>query len=87
MDRATMIQERLTAALAPERLEIEDQSWMHAGHAGARRGGHFAVKITSAVFVGERLLARHRLVYEALGDAMKTEIHALTLECKAPGER
>lgn len=86
--RMALIRARLTQALAPESLEIEDQSWMHAGHAGgaAHGGGHFAVNITSAAFAGKRLVARHRLVYDALGDAMKTEIHALAMVCRAPGE-
>ena len=86
MDRVTMIRERLTAALAPERLEIEDESYRHAGHAGAKQGGHFAVSVSSAAFAGKRMLARHRMVYDALGDVMKTEIHALSLDCRVPGE-
>ena len=76
--RIQMIRERLEAALAPEMLEIEDESHLHAGHEGARSGGgHFQVTIVSPAFEGQSLIARHRMIYEALGDAMHKEIHAL----------
>jgi len=87
VDRVALIQERLSAALAPLELSIEDDSWRHAGHAGARDGGHFSVRIVSPAFVGKRLVERHRLIYAALGEAMRTEIHALQIDAKAPGER
>lgn len=83
-DRVALIRERLVAAFAPSELVIEDDSWRHAGHAGARDGGHFSVRITSAAFAGKRPLERHRMVYDALGDAMKTEIHALQIDARAP---
>jgi len=85
-ERVTAIRERLTAALQPELLEIHDDSAKHAGHASARGGGHFIVNITSAAFEGKSLIQRHRLVYDALGDMMQSEIHALSIDAKAPGE-
>ena len=85
--RMQMIRERLTAALAPEDLEVEDVSHEHAGHAGARDGrGHFNVLIVSDAFDGQSLLKRHRLVYNALGDAMETDIHALSIRAYTPDE-
>jgi BolA protein len=83
--RIELIQQRLKATLAPTGLEILDESHKHAGHAGAG-GGHFQVMIVSPVFAGKRLLERHRLVYEALGDAMKQEIHALSIRALTPDE-
>jgi BolA family transcriptional regulator, general stress-responsive regulator len=78
---------RQLATLEPQRLEIEDQSHLHAGHAGARSGGgHFAVLIVSHHFSGKSLLERHRMVYRALHGAMQTEIHALSIKAYAPGE-
>ncbi len=87
IDRVALIRERLSAAFTPDLLEIEDDSWRHAGHAGARDGGHFSVRITSAAFAGKRAIERHRMVYAALGDAMKTEIHALQIDAKGPDGR
>ncbi len=81
------IRERL-AALAPEQIELIDESAKHAGHAGARDGGgHFRLHIVAAAFSGLRIMHRHRLVYDALGPLMKREIHALSIEAFAPGER
>lgn len=86
-DRVSLIRERLTAAFAPSLLNVVDESHLHAGHAGAASGGgHFAVTIVSEAFEGQKLLARHRMVYEALGDAMKTDIHALSLKAYTPRE-
>jgi BolA protein len=86
-ERIDMIRERLTAAFAPQQLDIIDESHLHAGHPGARSGGgHFAVTIVSASFEGKNLLARHRMVYDALGDAMQTEIHALSIKAYTPEE-
>ena len=77
----------LEASLAPTELEIEDQSARHAGHAGAADGrGHFAVDIVSSRFSGLATTARHRLVYAAIGDLMLTDIHALSIRARAPGE-
>ncbi len=85
--RIEMIKERLQSTLAPQRIDIIDESHKHAGHAGARTGmGHFNVTIVSDAFEGKNLLERHRMVYEALGDAMKTDIHALSIKAHAPSE-
>jgi BolA protein len=75
------------AALAPIELEIIDESHLHAGHAGARSGrGHYVLRIRAAAFSGKTPLQRHRLVYEALGDMLQTDIHALSIKALAPGE-
>ena len=77
----------LEAAFEPESLEIEDDSAKHAGHEGAKSGlGHFNVSIVSARFNGMKMLARHRAVYSALDDMMKTDIHALAIEAIASDE-
>jgi BolA protein len=82
----TRIRERLRA-LEPDELAIRDDSALHAGHAGARDGGgHFDLTIVSAQFAGKSTLARHRLIYEALGPLMRREIHALAIRAYAPGE-
>lgn len=86
-DRVQQIEERLRAALRPQRLEIKDESAKHAGHAGARDGGgHFDVTIVSAEFAGKSLLQRHRLVYDALGEKMRRDIHALSIHALTPDE-
>jgi len=86
-DRISMIRERLEAALAPTALDIIDESAKHAGHAGAKEGGgHFIVSIVSGNFSGKGLIERHRMVYDALGDAMQSEIHALSIKAKTPDE-
>jgi BolA protein len=87
MERAALIEQRLRAQLAPENLEIVDESGAHAGHAGARGGGHFAVTVVSSRFRGLSTLQRHRLVYDALGELMRSDIHALRLRALAPEER
>jgi BolA family transcriptional regulator, general stress-responsive regulator len=75
------------AALMPIELEIIDKSHLHAGHAGARSGrGHYALRIRAAAFAGKTPIQRHRLVYEALGDMLQTDIHALSIKALAPGE-
>ncbi|NCT66131.1 MAG: BolA family transcriptional regulator [Rhodanobacteraceae bacterium] len=85
--RVEAIRARLSAALAPQELVVEDESHRHAGHAGARDGrGHFRVHIVSAAFRGQRPLARHRAVYAALGELMQTDIHALAIDARAPEE-
>jgi BolA protein len=82
-DRVTLIRSRLQERLAPQCLEVIDESHLHRGHAGAKTGkGHFAVIIEAAAFSGLNRLAQHRLVYEALGDLMETDIHALRLVCR-----
>jgi len=74
-------------SLAPLALEVRDDSHRHAGHEGARDGrGHFAVDITSAAFGCLAPLARHRLVYAAVGTMMETDIHALQVRARTPAE-
>lgn len=86
-DLDAAIRSRL-AALEPEALELRDESAAHAGHAGARDGGgHFRLTIVSPRFRGQNTLARHRLVYAALGPLMQREIHALAIRALAPEER
>jgi BolA family transcriptional regulator, general stress-responsive regulator len=85
--RADRLASRLTHGLAPSELEVVDDSHLHAGHAGAADGrGHFTVTIVSERFVGLPVVRRHRLVYEAVGDMMSTDIHALSIRAFAPGE-
>jgi BolA protein len=87
MGRVERMRACLQRELAPSELDIEDESSRHAGHAGARDGrGHFRVRIVAAAFAGQPLLARHRRVYAALGELMQTDIHALALDARAPGE-
>lgn len=87
MSRVERIRTALEQAFKPERLVIEDESHKHAGHAGATSGrGHFRVEIVAESFAGEALLARHRRVYEALGELMQTDIHALSLRARTPAE-
>ena len=79
-----VIRERL-AALKPVSLDLRDESEQHAGHAGAASGGgHWQLTIVSEAFRGKNAVARHRMVYEALGDLMKRDIHALKIEAFAP---
>lgn len=83
--RVPAIRAALEAALQPTRLEVVDESHKHAGHEGARDGrGHFAVEIVSPAFIGQLPLARHRMVYAALGDLMQTDIHALSIRASVP---
>jgi len=73
--------------MAPEALEVVDESHLHVGHAGARDGrGHFRIRITSSRFDGQPRLARHRMIYQALGDMMSTDIHALSIEADSGNE-
>ena len=86
-DRTDLIEQRLRAALAPERLEIVDDSAAHAGHAGAREGGHFTIRLVSTAFAGNPLIQRHRLVHAAVADLMRREIHALSInKAQTPDE-
>ncbi|MBM4207243.1 MAG: BolA family transcriptional regulator [Gammaproteobacteria bacterium] len=81
------IKQRLTQALNPQTLEIIDHSAAHAGHAGARNGGgHYHVTIVADAFTGKTLVQRHQLIYQALGDMMKQEIHALGINALSPSE-
>lgn len=78
-ERVARITERLRS-LEPSRLEVRDDSAAHAGHAGAREGGHFHVRIVSRKFAGLAPLARHRLVFAAVADLMGRDIHALSID-------
>ena len=79
---------RRLAALQPQTLELIDESALHAGHAGASPGGntHWRLVIVSPAFAGRNTVARHRMVYEALGSLMNDPIHALAIRARAPGE-
>ena len=79
------LRERLQA-LTPLQLDIRNDSAQHAGHAGAREGGHFAVLIVSSRFAGLGTVQRHRLVYDAASDLMHKGIHALSITAKTPEE-
>ncbi len=85
LDPAT-IEARLRAALTPASIAVEDDSHLHAGHAGAREGRHFTVRLTSSLFTGLSRVARHRLVYDALGPLAAQGVHALAIVAKAPDE-
>jgi BolA protein len=85
--RVARIRALLGEALQPQRLDVADDSHKHAGHAGARGGqGHFSVDIVSAAFAGKLPLARHRMVYAALGGMMQSDIHALAIRARTPDE-
>lgn len=82
------IRDKLQAALTPDRLEIEDDSARHAGHAGAAATGetHFNLTIEAGAFVGLSRVARQRLVYRLLADELEGSVHALSLVTRTPGE-
>lgn len=87
MNRAGAIEACLRAAFEVHELAIEDQSHRHRGHAGAADGrGHFRVRLVSSAFAGQPALARHRAVHAALAGLLRTDIHALALDLRAPGE-
>ena len=84
-DRISKIRARLTDALQPVDLEVVDESHLHKGHPGARDGrGHFRIRIISDKFTGLKLIQRHRLIYDAVGDLMETDIHALSITADPP---
>jgi BolA family transcriptional regulator, general stress-responsive regulator len=86
-DRIRMINERIRDHFPVAHLEVIDESHLHAGHAGAADGrGHFKVIVVSDAFSTRSPLQRHRLIYEALGDAMVTDIHALSIHALSPAE-
>ena len=82
---AAQVEEALRA-LRPESLEVQDDSHLHAGHAGAKEGRHFTVRVVSAAFEGLSRVARHRLVYDSLGSLSAQRVHALAIVARAPGE-
>jgi BolA protein len=86
MSTAELIRQRL-AALEPESLTLEDESAQHKGHAGAASGGgHFRLTLVSPKFSNLSTLARHRLVYETMGELMQRDIHALSITALSPEE-
>lgn len=80
------IEQVLRVALAPTEIEVDDDSHLHAGHAGAREGRHFTVRLTTARFSGLSRVARHRLVYDSLGSLAEQGVHALAIVARAPEE-
>ena len=82
-----LIKQKLNELLNPQLLELIDNSADHAGHAGAQKGGgHYSVTIVAELFDGKSMVQRHQLVYQALGDLMKNEIHALGINALTPSE-
>lgn len=87
-NRVETIDTLLREAFEPDHLLVKDQSHLHEGHAGAREGkGHFDVTIVSERFAGLNRLSRHRLVYDALGSFMESDVHALRISAHTPAER
>jgi BolA protein len=87
MTVALEIEQKL-AVLQPSRLQLQDDSALHAGHEGAKGGGgHYSLTIVSPQFSGKNTVARHRLIYAALGTMMQRQIHALAIRAYAPGEQ
>jgi BolA protein len=85
-DRVERIRACLEQALAPKHLEIIDDSAAHVGHPGARAGGHFRVVIVAETFRGQTARQRHQTVYAALGELLKTDVHAVNIRALAPEE-
>jgi BolA protein len=85
--RLEQIRERLIATFSPLDCQLDDESALHAGHAGAASGGgHYRIRLVSADFEGQSRIARHRLVYDCLRDMMHADIHALAIIALAPSE-
>lgn len=85
--RVAVIRERLQAALEPEELVVEDEGHLHVGHEGARDGrGHFRVFVVAECFAGLSSLQRHRKIYQAMGELMTTDIHALAIDAYSSDE-
>ncbi|MDC8774414.1 BolA family protein [Roseateles albus] len=80
------MESRLRAGLQPSTLTLQDDSHQHAGHAGAKEGGHYSLRIVSDRFTGLNRVARHRLVYHCLAELMQQGIHALAIDASAPDE-
>jgi BolA protein len=87
MNRIERIRASLEAALRPTLVQVEDDSAQHVGHAGAAGGGgHYRVRIVADAFSGKPPLARHRMVYDALGELMGSAIHAVSIQAQTPEE-
>ena len=80
------IESALRERLQPQSLAVQDDSHLHAGHAGAREGRHFSVQVVSERFAGLSRVGRHRVVYDALSALIPQGIHALAIDARAPGE-
>ena len=86
-ERAEKIESILKSSFSPTKILVKDQSHLHAGHAGAQDGrGHFAVTIVSEQFAGKPTIARHRMIYDSLGEMMQTDIHALSIKALTADE-
>ena len=86
-ERMAAIRSRIDRALQPEDLVVEDEGHLHVGHEGAKDGrGHFRVLVVADRFRGLPMLKRHRMVYEALDELMRTDIHALAIDAYSPDE-
>ena len=83
---AAQVEGALRSSLQPAALEVQDDSHLHAGHAGAKEGRHFTVRVSSAAFEGLSRVARHRLVYDSLRSLLADGIHALAIEARTPTE-
>jgi BolA family transcriptional regulator, general stress-responsive regulator len=83
---ANDIEAHLRLAFSPSQINVQDDSAQHAGHAGAREGGHFTVRLVSSRFSGLSRVARHRLVYDSLGPLAPLRIHALAIDARAPDD-
>ena len=83
---AADLEAALRRAMAPTSLSVQDDSHLHAGHAGAREGRHFSVQLVSERFTGLNRVARHRLVYDCLAGLIPRGIHALAIDARAPAE-
>jgi BolA protein len=85
--RFAEIRRRLEAAFQPESLELMDEGHLHVGHEGAKDGrGHFRLRMVSKRFAGQSMVQRHRAIYQAMGELMQSDIHALAIEAKTPDE-
>ena len=84
-ETAELLRQRM-AVLDPTSVAIEDESHRHAGHAGAKDGGHYKITIVAATFIGQNTVKRHRAVYAAAGDLMRGRIHALSIRAFSPDE-
>jgi BolA protein len=86
-DRIERIRARLLATFSPSECQLQDESALHAGHAGAASGGgHYRLRLVSSRFEGQSRIVRHRLVYDCLHDMMHADIHALAIIALAPSE-
>lgn len=85
--RLETIRRRIEAAVEPEELVVEDEGHLHVGHEGARDGrGHFRVFVVAECFDGLPLIQRHRKIYEAMGELMASDIHALSIDAYSSKE-